>query len=111
GVPREKETRQNLTLLSLPTLETLRTLSVPDRDIRLAALSPDGTRIACNAPKIGDYTGGPLLLLDSASGQELARQKIPHPTGLAFTLDSRTLLIGLRGMVTGDALQMWNPLP
>ena len=107
GLPKERERPQVLTVLNLPSLEPLRTIAVPGRDLREAVISPDGRLVACESSPAGSYRG-PVVVFDVASGAEIARRKVDQVGALAFLRDSRTVAVANTGMTTSEAVALWT---
>jgi hypothetical protein len=105
GVPKDRQRSQVITLLSLPTLEPLRSIGLSGRDLGRAVISPDGRLVACADAAAGSYRG-PLAVFDAATGREVARHEV-EVADLAFLRDGRTVAIAKNGITTGEAVELF----
>jgi hypothetical protein len=94
-------------LLTLPDLEPARMVAIPNHQLSMAVLSPDGRILACEAHECGTYRRF-LVAFDTATGRELGRRKADHIYDLAFLRDSQTLAIAKSGTVVNEPIDLWK---
>jgi hypothetical protein len=102
-------TEFGLDIVSLPSLEVMRTILLTGHQLVLGVISPDGQRVAFQAHECGKNREF-IAVFDTQTGQELARCKSSLTDDLAFLADSRTLAIAYSEHTTGEPIKLW-PVP
>lgn len=104
------ETEFGASLLKLPSCKPVRTFLIPGHKISKAAISPDGSLIACEAKQINKplRVKNFIAVFTTASGREVARRPCDGLNRLAFMRDSRTIAMAVDGFTETEPIEFWT---
>ena len=94
-------------LLRLPSLELAGEFELPDLQVHMAVISPDGRHAALHAQKSSAYKYF-TVVCETGTGREIARRKAGTTRELKFLPDNRTLAIAGSGFTASEPVTLWR---
>ena len=94
-------------LLRLPSLKEVRSIAVPGHHAIGGTLSADEKLLALEAHEIGKPRRA-VVVVDTATGREVARRESDFVRDLVFLRDNATLAIPTTGFTTSEPIELWK---
>lgn len=109
GPENEQNAEFGFTIVSLPTLNHVKSFSIPGHQLVKATLSSDGQLVAFEAHEIGTYRKF-VAILNVATGKEIARRKSQFIDALAFFPGDKVLALAEGSSAKPKPVLLW-PVP
>jgi WD40 repeat protein len=107
GSDRERNSEFGFQVYALPKLKLLKTITIPERQVARATISPNGNTIACEANGIGKRTTD-IVVFETKHFREVARRKSNSVSDLKFSPDGQLLAFTKTGHTTSEPIVLWR---